>query len=180
MSLISLLLKHQARSSSIRLKCTKAKPLSYQFHPSISLGPLAWFSTAHHLRGEVKSLKTHKVLKQTPQFCSTLFDAKLAKSLSFSEIAKEIERSEVWTAALFYGQAKPEPKDLEALSKTLEIKLQILVVFGYPIKAIIHEKFGDGIMSAIDFNCDVKKVKENDVERVNITLNGKWLPYTRW
>lgn len=47
---------------------------------------------------------------------------------------------------------------------------EVLLVFGQPIKAIIHEKFGDGIMSAIDFNMDVKRVPHEKGDRVVITL----------
>jgi len=57
---------------------------------------------------------------------------------------------------------------------------EFLLVYGFPLKSIINEKFGDGIMSAIDFTCDVEKVEQDKAERVVITLNGKWLPYKRW
>ncbi|PLW11849.1 hypothetical protein PCANC_22252 [Puccinia coronata f. sp. avenae] len=148
----------------------------------------------------------------TNELLKRLVEAKETKELSFSEIAKRIGRSEVWTAALFYGQAKPEEKDLEKLSEVLGIPekefakgfpksffpirgtgvqippsdplmyrlYEFLIVYGFPLKSIIHEKFGDGIMSAIDFTCEVKKVEQDKAERVVITLNGKWLPYKRW
>ncbi|CDS82421.1 probable Cyanate hydratase [Sporisorium scitamineum] len=58
---------------------------------------------------------------------------------------------------------------------------EVLVVYGYPLKHMIHEKFGDGIMSAIDFEGHVEKVKGKAGEdRVKITLDGKFLPYRRW
>ncbi|GAK63836.1 cyanase [Moesziomyces antarcticus] len=58
---------------------------------------------------------------------------------------------------------------------------EVLVVYGYPLKHLIHEKFGDGIMSAIDFEGHVDKVKGAQGEdRVKITLDGKFLPYRRW
>ena len=53
---------------------------------------------------------------------------------------------------------------------------EIVQVYGMPIKAIINEMFGDGIMSAIDITVDVKK----QGERVVITFNGKFLPYRKW
>jgi len=150
--------------------------------------------------------------QKTIELLKRLVEAKEAKDLSFSEIAKNIGRSEVWTAALFYGQAQPEEKDLQKLSEVLEIPGQelqkgfskfffpirgtgvqippsdptiyrlyeFLLVYGFPLKSIINEKFGDGIMSAIDFTCDVEKVEQDKAERVVITLNGKWLPYKRW
>ncbi|KAI9311415.1 cyanate hydratase, partial [Dichotomocladium elegans] len=59
---------------------------------------------------------------------------------------------------------------------------EILQVYGYPLKAVIHEKacFGDGIMSAIDFNATVEKVENPKGDRVKITLDGKFLPYSKW
>lgn len=149
---------------------------------------------------------------QTDELLKKLIRAKESKELSFGEIGSKIGRSEVWTAALFYGQAKPEQIDLDKLSDLLGISKQelakgfpssfypirgrefqippsdplmyrlyeFLIVYGFPLKSIIHEKFGDGIMSAIDFKCDVNRAEEDKAPRVVITLNGKWLPYKRW
>ncbi|ORE01983.1 cyanate hydratase [Rhizopus microsporus var. microsporus] len=63
---------------------------------------------------------------------------------------------------------------------TLYRLFEMIQVYGYPIKAIIHEKFGDGIMSAIDFTAHVDKVEDPNGDRVKITLDGKFLPYKRW
>ena len=57
---------------------------------------------------------------------------------------------------------------------------EIMQVYGMPLKAIIHEKFGDGIMSAIDFILDVKKEKNPKGDRVVVTMNGKFLPNNKW
>ncbi|MBW1751650.1 MAG: cyanase, partial [Deltaproteobacteria bacterium] len=57
---------------------------------------------------------------------------------------------------------------------------EIMQVYGMPLKAIIHEKFGDGIMSAIDFILDVEKEKNPKGDRVIVTMNGKFLPYNKW
>ncbi|KAI7907083.1 cyanate hydratase [Cokeromyces recurvatus] len=56
---------------------------------------------------------------------------------------------------------------------------EILQVYGYPLKAVIHEKFGDGIMSAIDFKAHVDKVEDPNGDRVKITLDGKFLPFKK-
>jgi cyanate lyase len=48
------------------------------------------------------------------------------------------------------------------------------------MKAIIHEKFGDGILSAIDFEMDIQKKADPKGDRVVVTLNGKFLPYRKW
>jgi len=53
-------------------------------------------------------------------------------------------------------------------------------VYGETIKELIHEKFGDGIMSAIDFTMNIDKEENPAGDRVVVTLNGKFLPYKSW
>jgi cyanate lyase len=57
---------------------------------------------------------------------------------------------------------------------------EILAVYGLTLKDVIQEKFGDGIMSAIDFTMDVQKQADPKGDRVVITMNGKFLPYKKW
>lgn len=57
---------------------------------------------------------------------------------------------------------------------------EIVGVYGDTIKALIHEKFGDGIMSAIDFSMHIDKEENPAGDRVVVTLNGKFLPYKSW
>ena len=57
---------------------------------------------------------------------------------------------------------------------------EIMQVYGMPIKAVVHEKFGDGIMSAIDFSVEVNKVEDPKGDRVEIVMCGKFLPYKKW
>ena len=57
---------------------------------------------------------------------------------------------------------------------------EVVGVYGDTIKEIIGEKFGDGIMSAIDFSMDIEKEKNKAGDRVVITMNGKFLPYKSW
>lgn len=57
---------------------------------------------------------------------------------------------------------------------------EIIGVYGDTIKEIIGEKFGDGIMSAIDFSMNIDKQEDPKGDRVVITLNGKFLRYTSW
>jgi cyanate lyase len=54
------------------------------------------------------------------------------------------------------------------------------MIYGPSVKALIHEKFGDGIMSAIDYKMYVEKVEDPKGDRVVITMDGKFLPYKRW
>ena len=137
-----------------------------------------------------------------------LLAAKKARGLSFSDLEQRLGRDEVWIASVFYGQnslSLPEAQKLaEALgldeSDLLELTnypskglgsivptdpllyrfYEIIQVYGYPLKEVIHEKFGDGIMSAIDFTLDVDKVEDPNGDRVKITMNGKFLAYKKW
>ncbi|SPO40509.1 probable Cyanate hydratase [Pseudozyma flocculosa] len=152
-----------------------------------------------------------KILSSLPPIYSMLHEAKAKSGLSFEKLAQAMGRDEWYVAAIFYGQAKPAPEDLEKLSNTLDLRTEylvdalgdgffphrglgefppqdpvlyrlyeVLVVYGYPLKHMIHEKFGDGIMSAIDFEGHVDKIEDPKGDRVKITLNGKFLPYRRW
>ena len=57
---------------------------------------------------------------------------------------------------------------------------EILQVYGLPLKDVIQEKFGDGIMSAIDFSLTVDRQEDPRGNRVVVTMNGKFLPYRKW
>jgi cyanate lyase len=57
---------------------------------------------------------------------------------------------------------------------------EILQVYGLPLKDVIQEQFGDGIMSAIDFSLTVNKQEDPKGDRVVVTMNGKFLPYRKW
>lgn len=57
---------------------------------------------------------------------------------------------------------------------------EITQIYGPAIKAIVQERFGDGIMSAIDFEIDVERVADPKGDRVKLTYNGKFLPYRKW
>jgi cyanate lyase len=57
---------------------------------------------------------------------------------------------------------------------------EIVLIYGESMKAVIHEKMGDGIMSAIDFTMNIEKVENPVGDRVKITMDGKFLPYKKW
>jgi cyanate lyase len=137
-----------------------------------------------------------------------LLSAKKAKGLSFSDLETVIGRDEVWIAALFYRQASASEDEATKLLTALGLSLdlvpqltassvkglgpivptdpliyrfyEIMQVYGMPIKEVIHEKFGDGIMSAIDFTLDIEKEADPKGDRVVLTMNGKFLPYKKW
>jgi len=54
---------------------------------------------------------------------------------------------------------------------------ELVSVYGTTFKALIHEEFGDGIMSAIDFRMDMQREPNTAGDRVSITMSGKFLPY---
>ncbi len=139
----------------------------------------------------------------------TLLAAKQRLDLSFADLGARLGADEVWVAALLYGQATATPEQAATLLHALELdaalapKLthypvkgaldpviptdpllyrfyEILQVYGLPLKDVIQEKFGDGIMSAIDFTLHVDKVADPKGDRVKVTMNGKFLPYKTW
>ncbi|EKG20503.1 Cyanate lyase [Macrophomina phaseolina MS6] len=150
------------------------------------------------------------LIPRLPESSPTLFEAKKAKNLSFEAIAKKLGREEVAVAALFYGQAAASEEDIKNLSEILEVPAEKLTAqlaghpdrgrtmempprepliyrlyeivqnYGYAYKAVLNEKFGDGIMSAISFSTTVKKETDEKGDWAVITLRGKWLPYSRF
>lgn len=135
--------------------------------------------------------------------------AKQQKGLTFAEIAQKVGRSREWTTAALLGQATMSAEEATAATSILELDrevaaalqvipmkgsldrtvpvdpliyrfYEILQVYGTTIKALIHEEFGDGIMSAIDFTLDIARQEDPKGDRVVITLNGKFLPSRKW
>jgi cyanate lyase len=143
------------------------------------------------------------------ELTARMLDAKRAKNLTFEALGQAINRHPVWTAAAAHGQATCSADeastllDLLGLDQAFAQLLQqpplkgsleqpipvdpliyrfheITQVYGTAIKAVIHEMFGDGIMSAIDFEIDIQKKSDPKGDRVVVTYNGKFLPYRKW
>ncbi|KZY60854.1 cyanate hydratase [Oleiphilus sp. HI0071] len=134
--------------------------------------------------------------------------AKKEKELSWESIAKELGLGTVWVTSACLGMnSMPEdPADklcalldlptgakaalMEYPTKTWEKSVpqdpliyrlyEIVGVYGDTLKEVIQEKFGDGIMSAIDFSMDVEKQEDPKGDRVVVRMNGKFLPYKTW
>jgi cyanate lyase len=145
---------------------------------------------------------------EIPAITATLLTAKKAKGVTFTELEQAIGRDEVWIAAVIYRQASASADEASKLLNALGLSeelvpeltessvkglgpvvptdpliyrfYEIMQVYGMPMKAVIHEKFGDGIMSAIDFTLDIEKEEDPKGDRVKITMNGKFLPYKKW
>ncbi|MGZ9811559.1 cyanase [Pseudoroseicyclus sp. H15] len=67
-----------------------------------------------------------------------------------------------------------------ALARALHCLYEVVGVYAPTIKALVHEKFGDGIMSAIDFDMSVTRVENPKGDRVKIEMSGKYLGYNSW
>ena len=146
---------------------------------------------------------------ETGETTQTLLAAKKAAGLSFADLGAAIGRDEVWVAALLYRQASAPQDEALKLAEILGVGpavveelteppskglgpvvptdpliyrfYEIMQVYGMPLKDVIHEKFGDGVMSAIDFTMNVDKEEDPEHgDRVKVTMSGKFLPYKRW
>jgi cyanate lyase len=138
-----------------------------------------------------------------------ILSAKAEKNLTFEQIAAAVGRHTVWVTSALLGQQTMSKEEAEAATRVLGLgpfvaqALQqipskgsldaavpvdpliyrfheITQVYGTTLKALIHEMFGDGIMSAIDFEMDIKRVADPKGDRVVVTYNGKFLPYRKW
>ncbi len=140
---------------------------------------------------------------------SLIIEAIQSKALTFQEIADAINRNVVWTASALFGQnsmdAAESKKVVEILGLSPEVAFalqvfpqkgtesvmpptdpliyrlyEIVLIYGESMKAVIHEKMGDGIMSAIDFTMNIEKLENPNGDRVKITMDGKFLGYKKW
>jgi len=137
-----------------------------------------------------------------------LLAAKRAKKMSFADFEPILGLDEIVIAAIFYRHATATMEQACLLLETLELPsdlaeelstypsrglgpvvptdpliyrlYEIVQVYGYPLKDVIQEKFGEGIMSAIDFNMHIEKEENPAGDRVVLTMNGKFLPYKKW
>lgn len=128
--------------------------------------------------------------------------------MSWQEIADGIGMSPVWTHSAAMGMNSMPADKAEALAKLLALPqeaasvltepptkvweqtvptdpciyrlYEIVGVYGPTIKALIHEKFGDGIMSAIDFDMQISRIEHPKGDRVKIEMSGKYLKYASW
>ena len=119
-----------------------------------------------------------------------ILEAKREKGLTFSQLAEKVGRPKVWTTAALLGQHPmsevaalqeiPMRGSLDSdvpVDPTIYRIHEITQVYGTTIKALIHEEFGDGIMSAINFRMDLERVEHPEGDRVRIVYEGKFLPY---
>jgi len=138
-----------------------------------------------------------------------ILDAMREKCLTFEKVAVELGRHKIWVVAALFGQSSMSKEEAENVVSLLGLNpecipilqecpykgaletivptdpliyrfYEIMAIYGIPMKAIIHEMFGDGIMSAIDFEMDIRKKEDPKGDRVIVEFNGKFLPYKKW
>ena len=132
--------------------------------------------------------------------------ARFRAGVTWAAIAERIDKAPVWTVAALLGQHPMSAEDANAVGELLSLDTEVveslqiqpyrgsgehaaptdptiyrlyeaLNVYGPTIKELIHEEFGDGIMSAINFKMDVQRRTDPTGDRVVITLDGKFLDY---
>lgn len=135
-----------------------------------------------------------------------IISTKVAKGIKWADVAKKVGQSKEWTTALCLGQMTATPEQAKVLGRIFGLTAEeqkwlqvvpskgslatavptdplvyrlyeVVSVYGSTIKELIHEEFGDGIMSAIDFSMDLQRQSDPKGDRVNMVLSGKFLPY---
>jgi cyanate lyase len=131
---------------------------------------------------------------------------KQLKNLTWPQLAEAVGQSKEWTTAALLGQMTLNADQAKSVGDLLDLpdaaiaQLQIvpykgslptivptdpliyrfyelISVYGSTFKALINEEFGDGIMSAIDFDMDLSRKEDPKGDRVKITMTGKFLPF---
>ncbi len=135
-----------------------------------------------------------------------IISTKVSKGIQWAGVAKKVGESKEWTTALCLGQMTATAAQTKVLGKVLGLTAEeqkwlqvvpykgslptavptdpliyrwyeIVSDYGTTIKELIHEEFGDGIMSAIDFSMDIVRQPDPKGNRVNVVLSDKFLPY---
>jgi cyanate lyase len=147
----------------------------------------------------VKALKREDVTEM-------IVAAKIRKKIKWADVAKQVGKSKEWVTAGCLGQMTFTKEQAETVGKLFELPAEavdllqvvpykgslptavptdpliyrfyeLVSVYGTTWKELIHEEFGDGIMSAIDFEMDMTRLPDPKGDRVKIVMHGKFLPY---
>jgi len=140
------------------------------------------------------------------QVTAMIQSAKISKGIKWSEIAEVVGQSKEWSTAAFLGQMAMTKEQAEGVGSLLGLSdeavawlqiapykgslptevptdpliyrwYELVNVYGTTLKELIHEEFGDGIMSAIDFSMDLQREEDPKGDRVHVVMSGKFLPY---
>ena len=138
-----------------------------------------------------------------------IYSIKRKKGLNWAKLAKEVGRSPVWTTAALLGQMPMSKEEAQKAAQVLDLQedemallqsipmrgsldspvpvdptiyrfYELIQVYGPTWKELIHEEFGDGIMSAIDFEVALERMPDPKGDRVKLTMHGKFLPYRKY
>ncbi|MFP5474204.1 MAG: cyanase [Gammaproteobacteria bacterium] len=131
---------------------------------------------------------------------------KVSKGITWASVAEQVGLSKEWVTAACLGQMTLDAAQAATIGEIFGLSAdeqkwlqvvpykgslptavptdpliyrwyEIVNVYGTTIKELIHEEFGDGIMSAIDFKMDIVREPDPKGDRVNVVLSGKFLPY---
>jgi cyanate lyase len=140
------------------------------------------------------------------QVTEMILSAKVSKGIKWAQVATAIGLSKEWTTAGCLGQMTFNKAQAETIGGLFDLSdeavawlqvvpskgslssavpsdpltyrlYEIVSVYGTTIKELIHEEFGDGIMSAIDFSMDIQRAADPKGDRVNLVMSGKFLGY---
>jgi cyanate lyase len=142
------------------------------------------------------------------EMTEAIIAAKCEKNITWKAIADAVDLSEIYTTSACLGENSLSHSEATKLGLFLNLSpevikalqvystrgpgqvistdpliyrfFEICFVYGPTLKEVIQEKFGEGIMSAIDFSMHVDKVEDPKGDRVKVTMNGKFLPYRKW
>ena len=146
------------------------------------------------------------MISSRDQVTEHIVSNKVRLGIQWSDVANEVGLSKEWVTAACLGQMAMEKAHAEVVGKMFELSdeevawlqivpykgslptavptdplvyrwYEVVNVYGTTIKELIHEEFGDGIMSAIDFSMDIQREPDAKGDRVNVVLSGKFLPY---
>lgn len=146
------------------------------------------------------------MISHRQQVTDMILSAKVLNNIQWSSVAQEIGLSKEWVTAACLGQMALNKEQAEKIGQIFNLSdeavawlqivpykgslptsvptdpliyrwYEVVNVYGSTIKELIHEEFGDGIMSAIDFSMDVQRESHENGDRVNVVLSGKFLPY---
>jgi cyanate lyase len=138
-----------------------------------------------------------------------IISAKVSKGIKWDDVAKKVGLSKEWVTAACLGQMTLDAAQATTLGEIFDLNAEeqkwlqvvpykgslptavptdpliyrwyeLVSVYGTTIKELIHEEFGDGIMSAIDFSMDIVRQPDPKGDRVNVVLSGKFLPYKQY
>ncbi|WP_168396570.1 cyanase [Acinetobacter indicus] len=146
------------------------------------------------------------MISHRQQVTDMILSAKVLNNIQWSSVAQEIGLSKEWVTAACLGQMALNKEQAEKIGQIFNLSdeavawlqivpykgslptsvptdpliyrwYEVVNIYGSTIKELIHEEFGDGIMSAIDFSMDIQRESHENGDRVNVMLSGKFLPY---